>query len=269
MRKLEHLFNPISIGAMEVKNRIVMAPMATNLSSPDGEVSKALIIYHTVRAQGGVGFIITEDTTISESAKYGRCTLGLFDDRFIPGWQELTEAVHSYGAKIAPQLIHPSFNSRSSLSGVQPVAASPIASRRFKELPRELTIEEIRKIVEQFGNAAHRAKEAGCDAVQLHCAHCHHLLGSFLSPLYNKRTDAYGGSVENRLRITLEVIQNIRSKVEHDFPTLIRISGDEFEPGDLTIEDTRYIAMLQISRCPFIISDYHHILLQWLGCPQF
>ncbi len=245
MRKLEHLFNPISIGTMEVKNRIVMAPMATNLASPDGEVSEALIIYHTVRAQGGVGLITTGDTIISESAKYIRQGLGLFDDRFIPGWHKLTEAVHSYGAKIAPQLIHPAFNARSSISGVQPVAASPIASsRRVKELPRELTIKEIKEIVEQFGNAAWRAKEAGCDAVQLHCAHCHHLLGGFLSPLHNKRTDAYGGSTEERLRITLEVIQNIRSKVGWEYPVLVRISGAEFEPGGLTIEETQYVAKL-------------------------
>ena len=180
MRKLEHLFKPISIGTMEVKNRIVMAPVGTNLASPDASVSMALITYHTVRARGGVGLIITEDTTIRKSANYMLNNLGLFDDSHIEGWRELTEAVHGYGAKIAPQLIHPSFNARSSISGVQPVAASPIASRRYKELPRELAIEEIREIVEQFGDAARRAKEAGCDAVHLHCAHCHHLLGSFL-----------------------------------------------------------------------------------------
>ena len=244
MRRLEHLSKPIKIGAMQVKNRIVMAPMATNLASPEGEVSKAQIAFHTARGQGGVGLIIVEDTTISESAKYIWHTLGLFDDRVIPSWEELTTAVHAYGAKIAPQLMHPSFNARSSLSGAQPVAASPIASRVYKEIPRELTIEDIAKIVEQFGEAARRAKQAGCDAVQLHCAHNHHLLGSFLSPLHNKRTDTYGASVEGRLRITLETIQNIRSKAGLDFPILVRISGSEFEPGGLSIEQTQYVAKL-------------------------
>ena len=244
MKKLEHLSKPIKIGAMQVKNRIVMAPAATNLASPEGGVSKAQIAFHTARARGGVGLIIAEDTTVSESAKYIWHTTGLFDDRLIPSWQELTKAVHACGAKIAPQLMHPSFNARSSLSGVQPVAASPIASRVYKEIPRELTIEEIAIIVEQFGEAARRAKQAGCDAVQLHCAHNHHLLGSFLSPLHNKRTDVYGASVEGRLRITLEVIQSIRSKVGPNFSILVRISGSEFEPGGLTLEQAQYVAKL-------------------------
>ncbi len=244
MRRLEHLSKPIKIGAMQVKNRIVTSPAATNLASPEGGVSKAQIAFHTARGRGGVGLIIVEDTTVSESAKYILHTLGLFDDRVIPSWKELTTAVHAYGAKIAPQLMHPSFNARSSLSGVQPVAASPIASRVYKEIPRELRIKDIAKIVEQFGEAALRAKQAGCDAVQLHCAHNHHLLGSFLSPLHNKRTDTYGASIEGRLRITLETIQNIRSKAGADFPILVRISGSEFEPGGLSIEQTQYVAKL-------------------------
>jgi len=244
MKKPQHLSKPIKIGQMQVKNRIVMAPTATNLASEDGAVSKAQVAYYHARAGGGVGLIIIEDTTVSESANYVWHTTGLFDDRLVPSWQELTKVVHAYGAKVAPQLIHPAFNARSSLSGVQPVAASPIASRVYREIPRELTVEEIAKIVEQFGDAARRAKQAGCDGVQLHCAHNYHLLGSFLSPLHNKRTDAYGGSIEGRLRITLEVIQNICAKAGSDFPILVRISGAEYEPGGLTIEQTQYVAQL-------------------------
>src|SRR4030042_1264037 len=101
-------------------------------------------------------------------------------------------------------------------------------SRPFREIPRELTVKEIKGIVRQFGEASRRAQEAECDAVQIHCAHMHHLLGGFLSPLHNKRTDAYGGSLEGRLRLPLEGIRHIRSIVGPGFPILVRISGDEF-----------------------------------------
>ncbi len=242
MKELKLLFTPIRIATMEVKNRIVMSPMSTNLGSPEGYVTPPLIQYFTARARGGVGLIVTGDVTIDRKARYQNRSLGLYDDQFIPGWRDLTRAVQSHGAKIAPQLIHPSFNAPSALSGVQPVAASPIASRRFREIPRELRVEEIEKIIEEFADAARRAQEAGCDAVQLHCAHCHHLLGSFLSPLHNKRTDEFGGDIHGRLKLPLEVIRRIRAKVGPGFPILLRISGDEFEPGGRSLEETRYIA---------------------------
>ena len=245
MIKFKNLFNPISIGRIEVKNRIVMSPMGTNFASPDGKVTQSLINYYAARAEGGVGLIVTEDVTIGP--KYSMNTLMLDDDRLIPGWQDLVQRVHAFGAKIAPQLIHPAFHARSSFNnGAQPVSASPIPSRFVGEIPRELTIDEIEEIVEKFAMSAQRAQEAGCDGVLLHCAHCFHLLGSFLSPLHNKRADAYGGSVEGRLRLTLEVIQSIRSKVTPDFPILIRISAAEIEPGGRTIEDTQYIAPLLV-----------------------
>jgi len=242
MRDLKLLFTPIRIAAMEVKNRIVMSPMSTNLGSPQGYVTPPLIQYFAARARGGVGLIITGDVSVDPKAKYQMRSLGLYDDQFIPAWKDLTRAVQSHGSKIGPQLIHPSFNAPSALSGVQPVAASPIASRRFREIPRELRVEEIEKIIEEFADAARRAQEAGCDAVQIHCAHCHHLLGSFLSPLHNKRTDEFGGDIHGRLKLPLEVIRRIRAKVGPGFPILLRISGDEYEPGGRRLEETQYIA---------------------------
>ncbi|HXZ38327.1 MAG TPA: FAD-dependent oxidoreductase [Thermodesulfobacteriota bacterium] len=244
--KLRYLFDPLRIGAMHVKNRLVMAPMGTNLASLEGKVTPSLVSYYQARARGGVGLIITDDTTITSSAIYHPHGLRLDQDPLIQSWKELTQAVHVYGAKIAPQLVHPSFNAPSVFSGVQPVAASPIPSRRFREIPRELTVEEIKEIVRQFGEASRRAQEAECDAVQIHCAHMHHLLGGFLSPLYNKRTDTYGGSLEGRLRLPLEVIQHIRSKVGPGFPILVRISGDEFLPGGQSLEESKQIASLLV-----------------------
>ena len=244
--KLRYLFDPLRIGAMDVKNRLVMAPMGTNLASLEGKVTPSLVSYYQARARGGVGLIITDDTTITSSAIYHPHGLRLDQDPLIQSWKELTQAVHVYGAKIAPQLVHPSFNAPSVFSGVQPVAASSIPSRRFREIPRELTVEEIKEIVRQFGEASRRAQEAECDAVQIHCAHMHHLLGGFLSPLYNKRTDTYGGSLEGRLRLPLEVIQHIRSKVGPGFPILVRISGDEFLPGGQSLEESKQIASLLV-----------------------
>jgi 2,4-dienoyl-CoA reductase-like NADH-dependent reductase (Old Yellow Enzyme family)/thioredoxin reductase len=244
--KFEYLFSPIRIGTMEVKNRIVMAPMGTNLGNSRGEPTEQMIRYYVARSRGGVGLILTDDTTITSSALYHKNGLRLHEDSLIPSWKKLTQEVHSHGAKIAPQLVHPSFNAPSAFSGLQPVAASPIPSRRYREIPRELTREEIEKIIEQFAEAARRAQEGGCDAIQIHCAHMHHLLGSFLSPLYNKRTDLYGGSLAGRLRLPLEVIRRIRSKLGPSFPILVRISGEEFLPGGQTIEESKFIAPLLV-----------------------
>jgi 2,4-dienoyl-CoA reductase-like NADH-dependent reductase (Old Yellow Enzyme family)/thioredoxin reductase len=244
MFELKNLFRPLLIGKTEIKNRIVMSPMGTNLCSPDGEMSQPLIDYYAARAEGGVGLIVTEDVTIGP--KYGVNTLMMSDDKFIPGWKDLAKRVHAHGGKLAPQLIHPGFNARFSLNGTPPVSASPIASRFFKEIPKELSIDEIAEIVRQFALGAQRAQEAGCDGVLLHCAHNYHLLGSFLSALHNKRTDSYGGPLEGRMKLPLEVIKSIRAAVGPDFPILIRISGAEFEPGGRTIDETQIIAPMMV-----------------------
>jgi len=267
MKKLEHLFSPIRIRQMEVKNRTVMSPAATNLASENGGVTPSLINHYSLRARGGVGLIITEDATIGP--QYLWRNLSLCEDRLIPEWRKLVEAVHAFGAKLAPQLIHPSFNARSALTGAQPVAASPIPSRTYREIPKELTIDEIQKIIKQFGEAARRAQEAGCDAVQLHCAHCHHLLASFLSPLHNKRTDLYGGNIEGRLRLPLEVIRHLRSVVGPDFPVLIRISAAEPEPGGRGIEEMLYTAPLMVEAGidGFLITSGTTGNTPWITCP--
>lgn len=240
------LFEPISIGNVLIKNRVMMAPMGSNFANHDGTVSKTMIEHYRRRAIGGVGLIITEDTTVSRNANYIINTVGMYDDKFIEGYQQLVEEVHKNGAVIGPQLIHPSFNAREAISGQQPVAASPIPSRIYREMPRELTIPEIKQIVEDFGDAAHRAQLAGADLVQIHAAHNHHLLGSFLSALHNKRTDCYGGTLENRVRIIEEVLQNIHAKCGDDFPVIIRISGDEHEEGGRTMEETQTILPLLV-----------------------
>ena len=243
MERFEHLFSPIKIKNLEVKNHIFMSAIGTFMATKKHEVTDETIAHYEARARGGVGFITTEVVIIDKYSNYSsKRNLGLYDDTHIEGMRRLADAVHAYGAKIAPQLFHVATAGHSSLNeGYPPVAASPIAMRRM-EIPRPLTLEEIPVYVEKFGEAARRAKEAGCDAVEVHCCHKHGLLGSFLSPLHNKRIDAYGGNVDGRLRLPLEVIRKIIDKVGPDFPIIVRMSVTDMEPGGQSIVEACYIA---------------------------
>lgn len=242
MRPLEKLFTPIRIGSMEVKNRIVMAPMTTNWAPDDGTISQKMIDYWEERAKGGVGLIIFEAVTIDAAFPYIIRTVGLWDDNLIPSFKRFVDGMHAHGAKVAPQISHPGPESFSWLKGVQPVGPSPVVCKTHGQVCRELTLEEIKTIVGQYGEAARRAREAGCDAMELHAAHSYMLAGSFLSPLRNKRTDAYGGTIDGRLRFLREVMESIRAKAGPDFPVILRISGDEHLPGGRDILDSQYIA---------------------------
>ncbi len=236
------LFSPIKIGTMKVKNRIVMAPMTTIWANDDGSIPPKLKNYFEDRAKGGTGLIVTEVASIDQSVPYQMQTLGIWDDTLIPAWRELADAVHAHGAKLAPQIQHVGPESLSFLHGIQPVGPSCVMSKMTGQMCRELTIEEIEKIIDKHGEAARRAREAGCDAVALHAAHNYQLLGSFLSPLRNKRTDAYGGSIEGWLKLPLEVIKRVKAMAGDDFPIILRISGDEMVPGGRTLYETQYIA---------------------------
>ncbi len=243
MSSLGRLFRPISIGNMEVKNRIVMAPMATDYAAADGTVSKRLIDYLAARAEGGVGLITSEMTTVDEFSPYVPRTVALWDDKFIPGFEKLAEAIHAHGARVIPQIAHPGPESLSPFfHQKQPVGPSPVMCFVTKHVCRELETDEIETIIEQFGEAARRAREAGCDGMELHAAHSYMLVGSFLSPLRNKRADEYGGDLDGRLRMPLRVIERIREKAGADFPIVLRISGDYIIEGGMDIRDARYIA---------------------------
>lgn len=242
MQALETLFSPIRIGTMEVKNRIAMAPMTTNWAPADGSIPDQMIDYLEARAKGGVGLIIFETVTVDERFPYIMQSIGLWSDEQIPGFKRFVDAMHAHGAKVAPQISHPGPESFSFLKGVQPVGPSPTLCKMTGQVCRELTVEEIAEIVAQYGEAARRARAAGCDAMELHAAHSYMLAGSFLSPLRNKRTDAYGGRLDGRLRFLCEVLASIKGKAGHDFPVILRISGDEYLPGGRTLDDTLYMA---------------------------
>jgi len=235
MVRLKHLFSPIKIGSMELRNRIVMPAMGTSQGNPDSSPSDATIGYYAARAKGGAGLIIVEITIVHASSK-ALGILALDDDSLIPPWRELATAVHAHGGKVWPQLAHQGRQGSSAATGTPPMAASAIPCPMMKELPKEMTKEDIETIVKAFGEAARRAKEAGLDGVELHGAHGY-LICNFISPWSNKRTDEYGGSVMNRLRFPLEILASIRAQCGNDFPVCIRLSCSELLSGGLTPEE--------------------------------
>jgi len=239
--RFKTLFSPFRIGTLELRNRIVMPPMATNFAGEDGSVNDRHIAYYVKRAKGGVGYITFEHTGI---LKQGRAfpNMALIDsDQNIPSFRKLVKAIHQENGKILIQINHAGRQTSASITGSPIVAPSAIPCPVRKEMPQELSTEEIQKIIEAFGAAALRVKEAGADGVEIHMAHGY-LINQFLSPFSNKRMDEYGGDVDRRMRMAIEVLRMVRNKVGPDFAVLCRISADEYVEGGLKIEDSREIA---------------------------
>ncbi len=241
MNNFQHLFEPIQIGKTTVKNRIFMPPLSTNLADK-GYVTDALVEHYSNRARGGVGLIVTEVTTVEPTYTYLPGDMSIYDDSYIPGWKKLVDAVHKYDTKILSQLFHPAYMAFPVPGTPQLIAPSNVGPYYAKSAPRAVTVEELHVLVRQFGEAALRFKKAGGDGVEIQCAHAHGLLGGFLTPLYNKRTDEYGGDINGRLRLTLEVIREVRKQCGDDFIIDVRISGDEYSEGGLTLNDMIYVS---------------------------
>lgn len=237
------LFEPIQVGSMQVKNRIVFPPIGTMLANPDGTVSERLVRYYARRAEGGAGMVTVEVAAVDPAQFIAPTQIRISDDSFLPGLTRLARAIKDNGARAVVQLHHPGRQTRSTVTGVPPVAPSPIPCPLLRETPKELTVEEIRKLVDYFAQAAQRAKEAGFDAIELHGAHGY-LMCQFLSPYSNQRQDRYGGSTEGRARFPLEVIAAVRERVGRDYPIVFRFSADEHVAGGLTLDETRKIARM-------------------------
>lgn len=239
--KFPVLLSPIKIGTMEVRNRFVVPPMGTNFANPDGSVSKQLIDYLAARSKGGYGLIIVEVTAIDPLGKAIPWQPGIWDDKFVPGWKELVDEVHKYGAKIVVQLHHAGRQTTHEVIGSQPVAPSPIPCPVDREIPRELTTEEVYDLIEKFGDAAVRARDAGFDGVEVHGAHGY-LIAQFMSAYSNKRIDEFGGDLTSRMKFPVDIVKNIRAKVGNGYPIIFRFSGDERVPGGRTIDESRVVA---------------------------
>lgn len=226
--KLKNLFQAGRIGTVEIKNRLVMPSLLTGLAGKDGTVSESLISFYETRALGGTGLIITEATRVMDSGRHNSWQLGAFDDKHIEGLSHLVNRVHEAGAAIFVQLYHPGCQTTNKLTGGELLTPSGQAS---KALPaqkcREMTTTDIEVMIKAFVDAAVRAKAAGFDGIELNAAHGY-LLGEFLSPYTNKRTDAYGGNVKGRCRFVQEILVAVRQAVGEDFPISLCISADEF-----------------------------------------
>ncbi len=219
------LFSPGKIGGMELRNRLVMAPMVVQLAAENGAVTERTLDYYLRRARGGAGLIIVEASYVAPSGKAFACQLGIDRDALVPGHVELVEAVHRNGAKIALQIHHGGARAHPGLTGGVLLAPSPIAAEGSSTIPRALTEQEIEELAERFASAAQRAQRAGYDAVEIHGAHGY-LIHGFLSPASNQRSDAYGGNTENRLRFAAMVVRKVREAVGARFALLFRMSAE-------------------------------------------
>lgn len=240
------LSSPAKIGNVTLKNRILKAPQSSGMNNKDGTVSERAIRYYSDQAKGGAGAIIVEYAYVDEiGSKSAHCHLGISSDEHIPGLAWLAECIRENGAVPAIQIEH---CGRQKFLGTQPICAAsalpwPKLWNQYgvQSVPHVLTIEEIQDIVHAFGDAARRAKTAGFEIVEIHGAHGY-LLTNFFSPHTNHRTDLYGGSLENRMRIYLEIARDVRKKVGPDMAVTIRLSGTDYEPDGFPIEDTIELA---------------------------
>lgn len=224
---------PISVGKLVLKNRLVMPPMQTDLPA-GGRVTDALVAYYRDRAeQSRPGLVITEHSCISEAGRAAPKQLSIGEDDMIGDHRRLTEAIHEGGSAVFVQL---NFAGGMGTGDTVSASAVNVPVRKLSRRPRPLTTEEIHLLEEQFAAAAVRAVDAGYDGVEIHSAHAY-LLDQFYSPMTNRRTDEYGGTLKNRTRFLMETIEKVRAAIGADVPLAVRLGGADYLPGGATEED--------------------------------
>ncbi len=242
MSQFKNLAEPIKIGSIKLKHRLVQGPMWSRLCTADGEVTQQMLDYYSARVKGGAAMVVIESTSVDSRYGWDMGTLRLDDHKLVPGYARLVEMIHLHGVPAIAQLINVG------PSSTNPISPSGVPSALHGMLgfiqSRAMTLEEIEEQIEKYIKTAVLAKEAGCEGVLIHGA-TSYLLQQFISPYTNKRTDKYGGSLENRLRLPVEIIRGIRQKCGTDFVIGYVLVADELlEKGGLTIEDT--VAMAKI-----------------------
>jgi 2,4-dienoyl-CoA reductase-like NADH-dependent reductase (Old Yellow Enzyme family) len=240
------LLTPARIGSLEVPNRIVMPAMTTRTADEEGYVTDDTIAYYLARAQGGVGLITVEMASPEKVGRHRRREVGLYDDRFLPGLTRLVDEIHGAGSKASIQLGHGGGHTRLDICGERPIAPSaiphPVYETTFETIvPEEMTKARIAVTIAAHAAAAMRAHKAGFDCVEIHAAHGY-LISQFHAPFENRRTDAYGGSLENRARFGLEVLRAVKAAVP-GMPVVYRLSVEDFFPGGLPFDEGRQIAL--------------------------
>ena len=235
------VFEESVINGMRLSNRLVRSATWEGMAEPDGRPTDRLVKMYEALARGGVGLIITGYAFVRPEGKQLPGKMGMHTDAFEKEYRRMTDAVHEAGGKITVQLVHAGGQTSSEWAGRRPLAPSAVKADQFPETPEEMSREEIGEVVAAFGKAAGWAKEWGFDAVQLHGAHGY-LINQFLSPLTNRRTDGYGGRVENRCRFLLEVYDAVRGAVGNGYPVCIKLNASDNVPGGLELEEALYAA---------------------------
>jgi len=237
------LLDPLVVRHRTLRNRIVMPPLWSGKAGADGLVADAHVEYHRVRAAAGCGLVIVEHAFVEARGRHSATQLGVHTDAAIPGLARLARAIRDEGALACLQLAHAGSQGNPAVLGMPGVAPSDVPHPRAPELgvPEALSQEGIARVVQAFASAAGRARQAGFDAVEIHAAHGY-LLSQFLSPLTNRRVDAYGGPVENRGRLHVEALRAVRAAVGPDLLVLMRLGGGDDLPGGLDLADTLALA---------------------------
>ena len=243
MGHFKYLLSPCKIGHLTLSNRMVVSAMVTNYANEDGTITPRFLSYYEEKAKGGWGLLITENFPINPSVGSFRRLPQLCSKTHIAQYQEFTKRIHSHGSKILAQIYHAGYKASRETTGVQPSAPSLIYRPNKKEPPHELTVNEIQNIINEFVFCAQAAQKAGFDGIEIHGGHGY-LLNEFTSKATNLRTDAYGGSLRNRMRLPLEIIKRIRRAIGQDFVISYRISCVEFCPDGTTIEESKAMAIL-------------------------
>jgi len=236
---MKSLFDQTQLGSLKMKNRFVRSATYEGMADEKGRMTDELFKIYKDLAKGGVGTIITGLTAVTDLEEFIPGQMGIYEDSFIDEYKKITEMVHKYNANIMLQ---------AGAAGTQTIknekkvmwGPSDIADLGYKNTPQEMTLEEIISVQEAFVSAAFRAKESGFDGIQIHSAHGY-LLSKFLTPYYNRRTDEYGGSIENRSRMLLETYQKMRDKVGSAYPILIKINSEDFMEQGITFEECKYV----------------------------
>lgn len=244
---MSYLLKSLETDKINLKNRLVMPPMATAKSQEDGRISQDVLEYYQEKSQGGyLSLIIIEHSFISQKGKASNRQLSIANDDVVEDLRELANVIHNNGSKTVMQINHAGSAANKEVTGYDPVGPSAVQhpstlSKDKQDIPKALTVEKIKDIIEKFKKAALRVKKAGFDGVEIHSAHGY-LLNQFFSPLTNKREDEYGGDVLGRIKIHLEVIKAVRDAVGEDFPILLRLGASDYREGGNTVEDSKIAA---------------------------
>ncbi|MGD9290456.1 MAG: NADH:flavin oxidoreductase, partial [Desulfobacterales bacterium] len=239
---MSKLFETSTINGLKLPNRFMRSATWEGLAADDGTCTPELKDFYIELAKGDVGLIITSHTYVRPEGMGSPRQLGLSDDKFIAGLRDLTAAIHRYDTPIAVELAHAGILSNPKVTNLTPMVVSKVEGYVGSD-GREMTTQDIQEIIEAFGQAARRAKEAGFDAIQIHGAHGF-LVNQFLSPAFNQRADAYGGSIENRCRALLEILASMRRHVGDNFPILIKLNSEDMIDGGLTVGDSLQAALM-------------------------